>query len=159
MSDEPISQQQADAPSPEASADDAENSAAAPEENEGAGDVRQDVAAEVQSAEDSPVQTVEFGQLGSSADGGARSGVELILDVQMQVAVELGRTTMQVKDLLALGPGSVVELDKQSGEPVEVVVNNKMVARGEVVVIDENFGVRITEIINAKGTEADAQAA
>ena len=102
---------------------------------------------------------MEFEQLGGSADGGNRSGVELILDVQMQVAVELGRTTMQVKDLLSLGPGSVVELDKQSGEPVEVVVNNKMVARGEVVVIDENFGVRITEIINAKETTADAQAA
>ena len=97
--------------------------------------------------------------LGSAAGAGAGRGVELILDVQMQIAVELGRTTMQVKDVLALGPGSVVVLEKHSGEPVEVVVNNKTVARGEVVVIDENFGVRITEIINAQEREIDAQAA
>lgn len=105
------------------------------------------------------VRQVEFGQLGYPAEGVQKSGVDLIMDVNVQVYVELGRTVMQVRDVLGLGPGSVVELDKHAGEPVEVVVNNKTVARGEVVVIDENFGVRITEIVNAKGKEAHAQAA
>jgi flagellar motor switch protein FliN len=105
------------------------------------------------------VRQVEFGQLGYASEGGQKSGVELIMDVNVQVSVELGRSVMQVREVLALGPGSVVELDKHAGEPVEVVVNNKTIARGEVVVIDENFGVRITEIVNAKGKEAHAQAA
>lgn len=105
------------------------------------------------------VRQVEFGQIGYAADSIQKSGVDLIMDVNVQVSVELGRATMQVREVLSLGPGSVVELDKHAGEPVEVVVNNKTVARGEVVVIDENFGVRITEIINAKGREAHAQAA
>jgi len=91
--------------------------------------------------------------------GHPKSGVDLIMDVNVQVSVELGRSVMQVREVLSLGPGSVVELDKHAGEPVEVVVNNKTVARGEVVVIDENFGVRITEIVNTKGKEAHAQAA
>lgn len=105
------------------------------------------------------VRQVEFGQIGYSADNIQKSGVDLIMDVNVQVSVELGRTTMQVRDVLGLGPGAVVELDKHAGEPVEVVVNNKIVARGEVVVIDENFGVRITEIVNARGQKEHAQAA
>lgn len=105
------------------------------------------------------VRQVEFGQLGYPAETTQTSGVDLIMDVNVQVSVELGRSVMQVRDVLALGPGSVVELDKHAGEPVEVVVNNKIIARGEVVVIDENFGVRITEIVNAKSREARAQAA
>lgn len=105
------------------------------------------------------VRQVEFGQLGYPSETTQASGVDLIMDVNVQVSVELGRAVMQVRDVLALGPGSVVELDKHAGEPVEVVVNNKTIARGEVVVIDENFGVRITEIVNAKGKEARAQAA
>lgn len=108
---------------------------------------------------DPVVRSVAFGQLGASADNVAGGGVGLIMDVNVQVSVELGRSVMRVRDVLGLGPGSVVELDKHAGEPVEVVVNNKMVARGEVVVIDENFGVRITEIINGRAREADAQAA
>lgn len=105
------------------------------------------------------VRSVEFGQLGYPAGNVQKSGVDLIMDVNVHVSVELGRSVMQVRDVLGLGPGSVVELDKHAGEPVEVVVNNKMVARGEVVVIDENFGVRITEIVNSKGKESNAQAA
>lgn len=76
--------------------------------------------------------------------------LNLLLDVQLQVTVELGRTRMQIKELLALGKGSVIELDKLAGEPVEVYVNGKLVARGEVVTIDENFGVKITDIIERK---------
>ncbi len=105
------------------------------------------------------VRQVEFGQLGYASETAPKSGVDLIMDVNVQVSVELGRSVMQVREVLALGPGSVVELDKHAGEAVEVVVNNKTIAKGEVVLIDENFGVRITEIVNAKGREVHAQAA
>jgi flagellar motor switch protein FliN/FliY len=102
------------------------------------------------------VRSVEFSPIDAGPATGLKNGVDLILDVQLQVSVELGRTSMKVKDVLGLGPGSIVELDKHAGEPVEVVVNNKTVARGEVVVIDENFGVRITEIIHSQRS-ADVQ--
>lgn len=88
-----------------------------------------------------------------------KHGMDLILDVTLNVAVELGRTTMRVRDVLSMGPGSVVELNKNAGEPVEVVVNGKVLARGEVVVIDENFGVRITEVVNGKANKSNAMAA
>lgn len=79
-------------------------------------------------------------------DTGTRA-VELLNDVEMGVTAELGRTRMTVRELLALQPGSVVELDRAAGSPVDLLVNGTLVARGEVVVIDEEFGVRITEII------------
>ncbi|MPZ98552.1 MAG: flagellar motor switch protein FliN [Dehalococcoidia bacterium] len=72
------------------------------------------------------------------------------MDVQMRVSVELGRSSMSVEDVLALGPGSVVELNKLAGEPVDILVNDRLIARGEVVVVDENFGVRVTEIISPR---------
>jgi flagellar motor switch protein FliN len=74
--------------------------------------------------------------------------IGLLLDVPLKLTVELGRTTKLVKEILALAPGSVVELDKLAGEAVDILVNEKPIAKGEVVVIDENFGVRITEILN-----------
>lgn len=72
---------------------------------------------------------------------------ELLLDVQMVLTVELGRTKKYVKDILSLGEGSIIELDKLAGEPVDLLVNGKLIAKGEVVVIDENFGVRVTDIV------------
>lgn len=75
--------------------------------------------------------------------------LNLILDIDVEVSVELGRSVMQIKDVLELSPGSVVELNKLAGETVDVFVNHSLVAKGEVVVINENFGVRITEIIGA----------
>ena len=78
----------------------------------------------------------------------AEGNIGLLLDVPLKLTVELGRTTKLVKEILALAPGSVVELDKLAGEAVDILVNEKLIAKGEVVVIDENFGVRITEIIN-----------
>jgi len=79
----------------------------------------------------------------------AAPGLDLILDISMPVTVELGRTKMLIRDILALGPGSIVELDKLAGEPVDVLVNDRPIAKGEVVVIDENFGVRLTQISQA----------
>jgi flagellar motor switch protein FliN/FliY len=76
------------------------------------------------------------------------SGLDLILDVPLKVTVELGRTKMQVRHILELSKGSLVELDKLAGEPVDLFVNGKLIARGEVVVIEENFGVRVTDIVS-----------
>jgi flagellar motor switch protein FliN len=85
-----------------------------------------------------------------SSDASAPQPIDLIMDVSMRVTVELGRSTMTVEEILELGPGSVVELNKLAGEPVDILVNDRLIARGEVVVVDENFGVRVTEIISPR---------
>jgi flagellar motor switch protein FliN/FliY len=77
-----------------------------------------------------------------------RAGIDLLHDVEMDVAAELGRTRMSVRELLSLSPGAVVELDRAAGNPADLLVNGRLIARGEVVVIDENFGIRVTEIIS-----------
>ncbi|HEY0000040.1 MAG TPA: flagellar motor switch protein FliN [Actinoplanes sp.] len=83
-----------------------------------------------------------------------RGGLDMLHDVEMEVSAELGRTRMSVRELLSLIPGAIVELDRAAGSPADLLVNGRLVARGEVVVIDENFGIRITEII-APGTERE----
>jgi flagellar motor switch protein FliN/FliY len=75
-------------------------------------------------------------------------GIELLMDVALEVSVELGRSHMSIAEILALRTGSVIELDKLAGEPVDVSVNGTLIARGEVVVVDEKFGVRITEVVS-----------
>ena len=77
----------------------------------------------------------------------AEKGLDFILDIPLTVAVELGRNKMLINDLLQLGQGSVIELTKLVGEPLEVLVNQKLVARGEVVVVNDKFGVRLTDIV------------
>jgi flagellar motor switch protein FliN/FliY len=74
--------------------------------------------------------------------------MEALLDVPLEVSVELGRVKMMVREVLELGTGYIVEVDKAAGEPVDVMVNGRLVAKGEVVVIEDNFGVRITEVLN-----------
>ena len=82
-------------------------------------------------------------------DAAAKSNnLSFILDIPLEVTVQLGRTNMLVNDLLKLGQGSVIELDKMAGETLEILANQKLVARGEVVVINEKFGIRVTEIIS-----------
>ncbi len=83
-----------------------------------------------------------------SAGGG--DNLDLILDIPLRVTVELGRSRMVVSELLNLGQGSVIELNKLAGEPMEILVNDKLVARGEAVVVNEKFGVRLTDIISPK---------
>jgi flagellar motor switch protein FliN/FliY len=112
-----------------------------------------------QSSGEPAVKLVEYSHVRAGNAAGGSSGIELIMDVQLQVTVELGRSRLTVREVLGLGAGSVVELDKRAGEAVEVVVNNKTVARGEVVVIDENFGVRITEIVSVEEVPIRAKAA
>ena len=92
-----------------------------------------------------PVQFQPFDTEGEAQGG---TNLELLLDVSLRVSVELGRTDLAIKDVLALGPGSVVELDKLAGEPVDILVNDRLIAKGEVVVVDENFGVRVTDIVS-----------
>ncbi len=99
---------------------------------------------------DIPVQPVKFPQLRPSDEGVSRDDIDRLLDVTLVVSVELGRKQMQIKDILELGPGKIVELEKLAGEPVDLLVNGKLLARGEVVVVDENFGVRITDLIDPK---------
>jgi flagellar motor switch protein FliN len=81
-------------------------------------------------------------------NSGKERNLDLILDIPLRVTVELGRTKMVVSELLNLGQGSVIELNKLAGEPMEVLVNDKLVARGEAVVVNEKFGVRLTDIIS-----------
>lgn len=95
-----------------------------------------------------PVQPAQFTLLKPTPMTAADTNISLIMDVPLQVTVELGRTKKLIRDILELGPGSIVEIDKLAGEPVDILVNGKLIAKGEVVVIDENFGVRITEIVN-----------
>jgi flagellar motor switch protein FliN len=89
----------------------------------------------------------EFQQLSQPAGSTEKRNIDLLMDVDLPVAIELGRTKLAVSEILALGPGSVVELNKLAGEPVDLLVNHKVVAKGEVVVIDENFGLRITQLV------------
>lgn len=99
------------------------------------------------SFENSSASKAEFQQLSQPSSTSEPSNIDLLMDVSLPVSIELGRTKMSISDILALGPGSVVELARLAGEPVDVMVNHKLVARGEVVVVDENFGVRITQLI------------
>lgn len=85
---------------------------------------------------------------GGSSPGGKDRNLQLILDIPLRVTVELGRTKMPVSELLNLTQGSVIELSKLAGEPMEVLVNDKLIARGEAVVVNEKFGVRLTDIIS-----------
>jgi flagellar motor switch protein FliN/FliY len=89
----------------------------------------------------------QFAPLQPTGAAASANNLDLLLGVTLRVAVELGRTKMSIDDILKLGPGSVVELDKLAGEPVDVLVNDRLVARGEVVVIDDRFGVRITDVL------------
>lgn len=90
----------------------------------------------------------EFPRFGDGATTGTQRNMDLLLDVKLPVAIELGRTTLPISDILEWTQGSVIELDKLAGEPVDLLVNSKLVARGEVVVIDEKFGLRITALLS-----------
>lgn len=95
------------------------------------------------------VQPVQFSNLQSPAYGPVdQNNLNLLMDIPLKVTVELGRTQKQIKDILEMSQGSIIELDKLAGEPVDILVNNKLIAKGEVVVIDENFGVRVTDILS-----------
>ena len=100
------------------------------------------------------VKRARFAPLQQRAVTAEQGTMDLLLDVRLDLRVELGRASLPVRQALQMGPGSVVTLDKLSGEAVDVLINGKLIAKGEVVVVDENFGVRVTEII---GGSAAAQ--
>ncbi|TMV52041.1 flagellar motor switch phosphatase FliY [Paenibacillus mesophilus] len=94
------------------------------------------------------VQAAQFSNFASPSVHVDETNLNLLLDIPLKVTVELGRTKKLIKDILEFSQGSIIELDKLAGEPVDILVNNKLIAKGEVVVIDENFGVRVTDIIS-----------
>ncbi|MCX7786240.1 MAG: flagellar motor switch phosphatase FliY [Spirochaetes bacterium] len=94
------------------------------------------------------VQPVQFPSLQPGPPPAEHGNISLLMDVYMEMTVELGRTKKLIKEILGMGEGTIIELDKLAGEPVDILVNHKLIAKGEVVVIDENFGVRVTEIVS-----------
>ncbi|MDR2418552.1 MAG: flagellar motor switch protein FliN [Treponema sp.] len=101
------------------------------------------------------VQAVQFPSLTPHITAQEQGNISLIMDVFMEMTVELGRTRKLIKEILGMGEGTVIELNKLAGEPVDILVNHKLIAKGEVVVIDENFGVRVTEIVSLQERERD----
>ncbi len=100
------------------------------------------------------IQSVQFGPISPVGTEGLKTedkrNLDLILDISVPVSVELGRTTMLIKDILSLSQGSIVELDRVAGTPVDLLVRGKLLAQGEVVVVDENFGLKITNICGSE---------
>jgi flagellar motor switch protein FliN/FliY len=93
------------------------------------------------------VQPVQFSQIEGGAQK-AQNGLDMLMDIKLPISVELGRTQMLVRDILEYGPGTVIELDKLAGDPVDILVNGRLVAQGEVVVVDDHFGVRVTILLS-----------
>lgn len=120
-----------------------------------------------QDLEGADIKAADFPDLsGAGSPADTRPDLDLIRDIEVTLRVELGRTDMLIEEVMALSPGQVIELDKLAGEPLDILINNKLLAKGEVVVVDDNFGVRITSILDprsrvqamGKGVEAEAEA-
>lgn len=94
------------------------------------------------------IKPANFSQLKEKPSEAPHGNLDLILDLNLEVSVQIGSTRMLIRDLLQLGHGSVIELERLAGEPMDVLVNDKLVARGEVVVVNEKFGIRLTDIIS-----------
>ena len=92
--------------------------------------------------------TVAYEALVASASSDETGDLSLVLDVPVELAVEVGRTTMTIRETLSLAPGSIISLDRMAGEPVDLLVNGRRIARGEVVAVDEEFGLRVTEVVS-----------
>lgn len=114
------------------------------------------VETQLQADEAEKAEFVPFDRSAAGAPAPSQSGIDLILDVPLEISVELGRVSMLIKDILSLAPGSIVELGRTAGEPVDLLVNGRLVAKGEVVVIEDNFGIRVTEIVSPADRIAQA---
>ena len=117
----------------------------AEDSNEGVGDEQQSDGGDVKKA--------SFPDFENENEAKGANPLSILNDVALKVVVELGRTVLTIEEILELGIGSIIELDKVSGDPVEILVNRKLIAKGEVVVIDEDFGVRITDVMLDKKKE------
>lgn len=102
--------------------------------------------AEQDEVDDSP--TMGFDQLAPAASGGSAPDIDVILDIPVTISMEVGSTEITIKNLLQLNQGSVIELDRLAGEPLDVLVNGTLIAHGEVVVVNEKFGIRMTDVIS-----------
>jgi len=122
---------------------------AEPRQDDGAEDQAavQGTATATETAEDTHVQQHDLPELEGGGDGESMRNVNMLIDISVPVVVELGATQMQIRDILQLQPGSIIELDKMAGDPVDLKVRGKLIAQGEVVVLDESFAVRITRIV------------
>ena len=116
----------------------------------GLGEVFGDVADAAADLAQATVQPVSFGPLGPASETEGRQNLQLLLDVTIPITVEVGRAQMSLDSILDLVPGSVVNLDKKAEEPVDLRVNGKLIARGEVVLVDDVYGIRITQIVDAQ---------
>lgn len=94
------------------------------------------------------IARVSFAPFAEAGDATVPRGLDFLLDVELHVTVELGRTSMTIKEVLAVGPGTIIELDTLAGDNVDILVNGTLIAKGEVVVVDEKFGVRVTEVVS-----------
>jgi len=121
----------------------AEWAAALAETKDGGGNVASEVTAPAETV--APAAFTNFTPTG--ANGGAGNDINMILDIPVQLTVELGRTRIPIKHILQLAQGSVVELDAMAGEPMDVLVNGYLIAQGEVVVVNDKFGIRLTDIV------------
>jgi flagellar motor switch protein FliN/FliY len=110
-------------------------------------DARQKTPAQKQSAPGKS-ETHAFSDLKGQADGQRPANLDFILDIPLEITVELGRTKMLIQDLLKLGQGSVIELTKAAGETLEILANNRLIAKGDVVVMNDKYGIRLTEVIS-----------
>ncbi|MCG6553217.1 MAG: flagellar motor switch protein FliN [Candidatus Magnetominusculus sp. LBB02] len=94
------------------------------------------------------VQKADFREFDREGNAEGMRDIKFLLDIPLTITVEIGRTKMLINDLLQLGQGSVIELDKLAGESMEILVNNKVIAKGEVVVVNEKFGIRLTDVVS-----------
>jgi flagellar motor switch protein FliN/FliY len=104
------------------------------------------------------IRPAAFEELAPRVPETPSASMDLLLGVNLQVTVEMGRTRLPIRDILALAPGSIVELDKLAGEPVDILVNGRQIATGEIVVVDESFGVRVIEIVSRQRRLAAGEA-
>ncbi len=111
-------------------------------------DVQEELAATKNAPPKTEVNEVRFGEIKNAQEGKSSMNLDFILDIPLTITVELGRCRLLISELLQLGQGSVIELTKLAGEPMEIFVNQKLIARGEVVVVNEKFGVRLTDIVS-----------
>ncbi len=132
----------------EAAGDGAEGSAAPADGSAGGEAFDGNAARDIDPDAEPDAKKVEFGQLSAVDIDGDASNIALLMDVKLPITVELGRNQLHVKDILGFGPGSIVELERLASEPVDLLVNGVLVARGEVVVIDDHFGVRLSTLIS-----------
>jgi len=95
-----------------------------------------------------PGESYAFNDLQDHANGNTTSNLDFILDIPLEITVELGRTKMMINDLLKLGQGSVIELSKPAGDTLEILANNRLIAKGDVVVMNDKYGIRLTEVIS-----------